>query len=125
MDSHVDAAMLNAVNSFDWPHGGKMLQRRIIQGELIRAQRTGGQQPSSPPSLANAFFPLRARSPAGEEGCWVGREEASVAPSPVVHSSVDRHDGGSHSFFFGLTDMWAPHFVFIFIFCFQCHVTAT
>uniref|UniRef100_A0A0E0CJA6 Uncharacterized protein n=1 Tax=Oryza meridionalis TaxID=40149 RepID=A0A0E0CJA6_9ORYZ len=45
MDSRVDAATLNAVNSFDWPHGGKMLQRRIIQGELIRTQRTGGQRP--------------------------------------------------------------------------------
>uniref|UniRef100_A0A0E0P0H6 Uncharacterized protein n=1 Tax=Oryza rufipogon TaxID=4529 RepID=A0A0E0P0H6_ORYRU len=96
MDSYIDAATLNAVNSFDWPHGGKTLQRRIIQGGLIRVQRAGGQRPSPPPSPANAFFPLRARSPASEEGCQEGErgsEEASVAPFPVVHSSVDREDG--------------------------------
>ncbi|KAG8060650.1 hypothetical protein GUJ93_ZPchr0002g26203 [Zizania palustris] len=37
MDSRVDAATLNVVNSFDWPHGGKTLRRRVIQGGLIRA----------------------------------------------------------------------------------------
>uniref|UniRef100_A0A0E0CSU0 Uncharacterized protein n=1 Tax=Oryza meridionalis TaxID=40149 RepID=A0A0E0CSU0_9ORYZ len=37
MDSRVDAATLNVVNAFDWPHGGKTLRRRIIQGGLIRA----------------------------------------------------------------------------------------
>ncbi|KAL0460183.1 UNVERIFIED_CONTAM: hypothetical protein Slati_0645500 [Sesamum latifolium] len=37
MDSKVDAATLKLVNSFDWPHGPKILRRRIIQGGLIRA----------------------------------------------------------------------------------------
>ncbi|KAM0927654.1 hypothetical protein ACQ4PT_002733 [Festuca glaucescens] len=37
MDSKVDAATLNTVNNFVWPHGGKTLRRRIIQGGLIRA----------------------------------------------------------------------------------------
>nr|CAB3448271.1 unnamed protein product [Digitaria exilis] len=37
MDSRVDAATLQVVNSFDWPHGPKTLRRRIIQGGLIRA----------------------------------------------------------------------------------------
>ncbi|KAL3828468.1 hypothetical protein ACJIZ3_017270 [Penstemon smallii] len=37
MDSKVDEATLKLVNSFDWPHGAKILRRRIIQGGLIRA----------------------------------------------------------------------------------------
>ncbi|KAL6506399.1 hypothetical protein OROGR_024580 [Orobanche gracilis] len=37
MDSKVDAATLKLVNSFEWPHGPKILRRRIIQGGLIRA----------------------------------------------------------------------------------------
>ncbi|XP_022851003.1 uncharacterized protein LOC111372823 [Olea europaea var. sylvestris] len=37
MDSKVDEATLKLVNSFDWPHGPKILRRRIIQGGLIRA----------------------------------------------------------------------------------------
>ncbi|KAK2982587.1 hypothetical protein RJ640_009240 [Escallonia rubra] len=37
MDSKVDAATLRLVKSFDWPHGPKILRRRIIQGGLIRA----------------------------------------------------------------------------------------
>ncbi|KAJ9188837.1 hypothetical protein P3X46_000198 [Hevea brasiliensis] len=37
MDSKVDAATIRLVNSFDWPHGPKILRRRIIQGGLIRA----------------------------------------------------------------------------------------
>ncbi|GFP84242.1 hypothetical protein PHJA_000567900 [Phtheirospermum japonicum] len=37
MDSKVDEATIKLVNSFDWPHGPKILRRRIIQGGLIRA----------------------------------------------------------------------------------------
>ncbi|KAL9143524.1 hypothetical protein ABFS82_14G242400 [Erythranthe guttata] len=37
MDSKVDEATLKLVNSFEWPHGPKVLRRRIIQGGLIRA----------------------------------------------------------------------------------------
>ncbi|XP_049412269.1 uncharacterized protein LOC125875212 [Solanum stenotomum] len=37
MDSKVDEATLKLVNSFNWPHGPKILRRRIIQGGLIRA----------------------------------------------------------------------------------------
>ncbi|CAI9770818.1 unnamed protein product [Fraxinus pennsylvanica] len=37
MDSKVDEETLKLVNSFDWPHGPKILRRRIIQGGLIRA----------------------------------------------------------------------------------------
>ncbi|KAL6510928.1 hypothetical protein OROGR_022052 [Orobanche gracilis] len=37
MDSKVDAATLKLVNSFEWPHGPKIIRRRIIQGGLIRA----------------------------------------------------------------------------------------
>ncbi|XAR59983.1 hypothetical protein NMG60_11033187 [Bertholletia excelsa] len=37
MDSKVDAATLKLVDSFNWPHGPKILRRRIIQGGLIRA----------------------------------------------------------------------------------------
>ncbi|CAK9859938.1 unnamed protein product [Sphagnum jensenii] len=37
MDSKVDIATLHVINSFVWPHGSKMLRRRIIQGGLIRA----------------------------------------------------------------------------------------
>lgn len=37
MDSKVDEATLKAVNAFAWPHGAKVLRRRIIQGGLIRA----------------------------------------------------------------------------------------
>lgn len=37
MDSAVDAETLKAVDSFIWPHGEKILRRRIIQGGLIRA----------------------------------------------------------------------------------------
>ncbi|KAL8496612.1 hypothetical protein ACS0TY_020344 [Phlomoides rotata] len=37
MDSKVDEATLKAVNAFVWPHGPKLVRRRIIQGGLIRA----------------------------------------------------------------------------------------
>ncbi|KAF7154394.1 hypothetical protein RHSIM_Rhsim01G0215800 [Rhododendron simsii] len=37
MDSRVDEDTIKAVNSFAWPHGPKILKRRIIQGGLIRA----------------------------------------------------------------------------------------
>lgn len=37
MDSRVDKSTLKLVKSFDWPHGPKILRRRIIQGGLIRA----------------------------------------------------------------------------------------
>lgn len=37
MDSKVDKETLNVVESFNWPHGPKILRRRIIQGGLIRA----------------------------------------------------------------------------------------
>lgn len=37
MDSRVDEATLKLVKSFNWPHGPKILRRRIIQGGLIRA----------------------------------------------------------------------------------------
>ncbi|XP_057782471.1 uncharacterized protein LOC131000528 [Salvia miltiorrhiza] len=37
MDSRVDEATLKLVNAFAWPHGPKVLRRRIIQGGLIRA----------------------------------------------------------------------------------------
>ncbi|KAK4370565.1 hypothetical protein RND71_010040 [Anisodus tanguticus] len=37
MDSKVDEATIKLVNSFNWPHGPKVLRRRIIQGGLIRA----------------------------------------------------------------------------------------
>ncbi|XP_009631262.1 uncharacterized protein [Nicotiana tomentosiformis] len=37
MDSNVDEATLKLVNSFNWPHGPKIIRRRIIQGGLIRA----------------------------------------------------------------------------------------
>ncbi|KAH7862531.1 hypothetical protein Vadar_006106 [Vaccinium darrowii] len=37
MDSGVDEATIKAVNSFAWPHGPKIIKRRIIQGGLIRA----------------------------------------------------------------------------------------
>lgn len=37
MDSVVDAQTLKIVDSFIWPHGEKIMRRRIIQGGLIRA----------------------------------------------------------------------------------------
>ncbi|XP_059302087.1 uncharacterized protein LOC132054021 [Lycium ferocissimum] len=37
MDTKVDEATIKLVNSFNWPHGPKVLRRRIIQGGLIRA----------------------------------------------------------------------------------------
>lgn len=37
MDSGVDSETLNLVDSLDWPHGLKIVRRRIIQGGLIRA----------------------------------------------------------------------------------------
>lgn len=37
MDSAVDGATLNLIDSFDWPYGQKIVRRRIIQGGLIRA----------------------------------------------------------------------------------------
>ncbi|WOL18076.1 hypothetical protein Cni_G26869 [Canna indica] len=37
MDSKVDEATLKLVGSFQWPHGPKIIRRRIIQGGLIRA----------------------------------------------------------------------------------------
>ncbi|CAI9105054.1 OLC1v1003898C1 [Oldenlandia corymbosa var. corymbosa] len=37
MDSRVDEPTIKMVSSFDWPHGPKILRRRIIQGGLIRA----------------------------------------------------------------------------------------
>ncbi|KAH7301636.1 hypothetical protein KP509_23G035300 [Ceratopteris richardii] len=37
MDSKVDAETLRAVHEFTWPHGPKVVRRRIIQGGLIRA----------------------------------------------------------------------------------------
>lgn len=37
MDSAVDAETLKTVDSFIWPHGEKIMRRRIIQGGLIRA----------------------------------------------------------------------------------------
>lgn len=37
MDSAVDAPTLNLIDSFHWPHGQKIVRRRIIQGGLIRA----------------------------------------------------------------------------------------
>ncbi|EEC68970.1 hypothetical protein OsI_37714 [Oryza sativa Indica Group] len=63
MDSRVDATTLNTVNSFDWPHGGKTLRRRIIQGGLIRAQRAGGQQLRPPRRLTPFSLSVRARRP--------------------------------------------------------------
>ncbi|KAH7425787.1 hypothetical protein KP509_11G071200 [Ceratopteris richardii] len=37
MDSRVDDETLRAIHEFTWPHGRKILRRRIIQGGLIRA----------------------------------------------------------------------------------------
>ncbi|KAI5079568.1 hypothetical protein GOP47_0005047 [Adiantum capillus-veneris] len=37
MDSKVDDETLQAIHEFEWPHGSKILRRRIIQGGLIRA----------------------------------------------------------------------------------------
>ncbi|KAH7425783.1 hypothetical protein KP509_11G070800 [Ceratopteris richardii] len=37
MDSKVDDETLKAVHEFTWPHGPKLVRRRIIQGGLIRA----------------------------------------------------------------------------------------
>lgn len=37
MDSAVDSETLNVVDQFPWPHGKKIVRRRIIQGGLIRA----------------------------------------------------------------------------------------
>ncbi|XP_009770821.1 uncharacterized protein [Nicotiana sylvestris] len=37
MDSKVDEATIKLVNTFNWPHGSKIIRRRIIQGGLIRA----------------------------------------------------------------------------------------
>lgn len=37
MDNKVDEATLKLVQSFKWPHGPKILRRRIVQGGLIRA----------------------------------------------------------------------------------------
>ena len=37
MDRKVDIKTLRIANNFDWPHGNKLLHRRIIQGGLIRA----------------------------------------------------------------------------------------
>ncbi|KAI5079728.1 hypothetical protein GOP47_0005207 [Adiantum capillus-veneris] len=37
MDTKVDKETLNLVESYNWPHGPKMLRRRIVQGGLIRA----------------------------------------------------------------------------------------
>lgn len=37
MDSAVDAPTLNLIDAFHWPHGQKIVRRRIIQGGLIRA----------------------------------------------------------------------------------------
>ncbi|CAN6479385.1 unnamed protein product [Victoria cruziana] len=37
MDTQVDGETLRLVNAFPWPHGSKILRRRIIQGGLIRA----------------------------------------------------------------------------------------
>nr|ABA95975.2 hypothetical protein LOC_Os12g08300 [Oryza sativa Japonica Group] len=91
MDSRVDAATLNTVNSFDWPHGGKTLRQRIIQGGLIRTQQAGGQQLRPPRWLTPFSLSVCARRLVRKD---VGREreEVSVAPSTVVHSSVDREE---------------------------------
>lgn len=37
MDSQVDDETIRVINDFDWPHGAKIMRRRIIQGGLIRA----------------------------------------------------------------------------------------
>jgi hypothetical protein len=37
VDSKVDEATIKLINSFEWPHGSKIVRRRIIQGGLIRA----------------------------------------------------------------------------------------
>ncbi|OIT02032.1 PREDICTED: uncharacterized protein LOC109226835 [Nicotiana attenuata] len=37
MDRKVDEATIKLVNTFNWPHGSKIIRRRIIQGGLIRA----------------------------------------------------------------------------------------
>lgn len=37
VDSRVDESTIKLINSFDWPHGVKIVRRRIIQGGLIRA----------------------------------------------------------------------------------------
>lgn len=37
MDSAVDSETLHLIDSFQWPHGSKLVRRRIIQGGLIRA----------------------------------------------------------------------------------------
>ena len=37
IDRKVDIQTLRLANNFDWPHGNKLLHRRIIQGGLIRA----------------------------------------------------------------------------------------
>lgn len=37
MDTKVDEATIKLVSNFSWPHGQKILRRRIIQGGLIRA----------------------------------------------------------------------------------------
>ncbi|BAT16173.1 Os12g0183900 [Oryza sativa Japonica Group] len=92
MDSRVDAATLNTVNSFDWPHGGKTLRQRIIQGGLIRTQQAGGQQLRPPRWLTPFSLSVCARRLVRKD---VGREreEVSVAPSTVVHSTIQ----GSHA----------------------------
>lgn len=37
MDNAVDSRTLTIVNDFNWPHGKKIVRRRIIRGGLIRA----------------------------------------------------------------------------------------
>lgn len=37
MDNGVDSRTLHIAGDFHWPHGKKILRRRIIQGGLIRA----------------------------------------------------------------------------------------
>ncbi|KAF8395235.1 hypothetical protein HHK36_019177 [Tetracentron sinense] len=37
IDSKVDEKTLRLVNSFEWPHGPKIIRRRIVKGGLIRA----------------------------------------------------------------------------------------
>lgn len=37
MDVAVDSRTLYVIDSFNWPHGQKIVRRRIIRGGLIRA----------------------------------------------------------------------------------------
>uniref|UniRef100_A0A0E0ILX5 Uncharacterized protein n=1 Tax=Oryza nivara TaxID=4536 RepID=A0A0E0ILX5_ORYNI len=92
MDSRVDTATLNTVNSFDWPHGGKTLRRRIIQGGLIRTQQAGGQQLRPPRRLTPFSLSVCARRPVRKD--WLA---LSSPLFPVPSKAATRG--------------WPPHFL--------------